>query len=88
VRYQVIFIPQPTETKRDCIIGQDGRRYCEDENATPQQVGVILLAVVGFILWFIGGLILVDRHDWGWRGGVLYFAGPWVALGIGLVMLT
>jgi hypothetical protein len=85
---QPIIINTHTETKRDCIIGQDGKRYCEDsgEDVTAAEGGLVILGVVAFCVWFIFGLLRSADRDWGWRLHLAYWAGPWVALAVGLLV--
>lgn len=85
---QTIIVPVPTETKRDCIIGQDGKRYCEDsgEDITAAQCGMVILGCVAVMGWAAWGALRMADRDWpGWVA-VLYWFGPWVALGTWLVL--
>jgi len=61
-----IIIPMNTTTKVDCII-QEGIRYCEKQDISSHEGGIIALSVAGAILWFMFwfwlGIKLDDEYN-------------------------
>lgn len=49
---------------RDCIV-QDGVRYCETNNLTPEQLGVGILVIIAVCvyLWFLGWLAIEREYN-------------------------
>ncbi len=48
-----MILPINTHTEVNCII-EKGVRYCEDPIVTKQDIGIILIATIAVVLWFIG----------------------------------
>ena len=70
--------------ERECIL-QDGRKYCETVDATPQEAGFMLLTVLGLVAWiFFAGWLAVER-DQGWLALAVVVI-PVVVIALGLIL--
>jgi len=70
---------------RDCIV-QDGVKYCETSNLTPEQLGTGILAIIAICLylWFLGWLA-IEREYNGFLVVLIGLILPTVALAIILI---
>lgn len=81
-----IIIPITNTRTRDCII-QEGVRYCESQNASPKDVGIILGCValyfvyVGLVFYFVEKSDTYNQLEW------VFFWAMIVPLIVGSVVL-
>jgi len=73
---------------RNCVILQDGHRYCEDTDMSYKELGVGLLVTCVLLTWIGGSMLWTIEGSWlnaGWRV-VISFLLPMLIVGIILVL--
>lgn len=81
----------PVNNVRNCIV-QDGIRYCENKDVSPNEFGVALLFTVGILLWvmlwFWIGSKLESKFDVSFPA-VLFIGGFIIPMAIlGIILIT